>query len=463
LSACPLVRLSQRGGAVAPLTVLSLALLVGVAALVIDAGTLMEARRHLQAAADAAALAGADDLYLHYPTNQGYDYGGTALSSALATASANSYTNGPQTSVIVTVPTSPGSKQTYQGGPNAGQPIPPGYIEVIIRYNAPHIFSSVFGAGTSPIYARAVARGLSKPLVNNGLIALNLNGAGALNVTGAGGLNVNGGVLVNSNNSLAIQVGLLCSITAAQFTVNLSLGDSLESILSLLLGPGGSAPTVAMAPAIPDPLRNLPAPPVPIQTYSNTTIAAGATQTLFPGHYIGGINIRGGPLLNPTTVTFQANNDGSPGVYYLDGGGLNISGGTVKITTAASGVMFYNNWSSSTDVININATGAITITPPAYGTYRGISIFQKRGTLSSYQANQVPPITLTAPLGANLNLTGTIYAAYANVALHCDALNNVMGGQIIADTITTSGSVIININPNGPQPIANQRYLGLVQ
>ena len=69
---------SSRRGTVTPLTVLNLALLVGVVALAVDGGTLMETRRHVQAAADAAALAAAADLYSNYTANQGIDLSGSA-------------------------------------------------------------------------------------------------------------------------------------------------------------------------------------------------------------------------------------------------------------------------------------------------------------------------------------------------------------------------------------------------
>ena len=43
----------------------------GVAAIALDCGAMLDARRRVQAAADAAALAAADDLYQHYATNNG--------------------------------------------------------------------------------------------------------------------------------------------------------------------------------------------------------------------------------------------------------------------------------------------------------------------------------------------------------------------------------------------------------
>src|SRR5579885_3452680 len=245
MRSCSLSRRRQfRRSAVAPLTILCLALLVGVAALVIDGGTLMEARRHVQAAADAAALAGADDLYSHYLSNQGIDVGGTAQASALATASANGFTNDGVHSTV-TVSTSP---QTYQSGPNAGKTIPAGYIEVVIQYNASHLFSGVFGSGTSAVRARAVARGRCAALSSNGVLALNLNVSAALKVASTGGLTVNGGIQVNSSSSSALQVTTTGKVTASRFVLNPATGGLLTSILSILSGSGGSSPTVATSP-----------------------------------------------------------------------------------------------------------------------------------------------------------------------------------------------------------------------
>src|SRR5919197_5940638 len=52
----------EEDGVVAPMVALLLLVLLGVCALVLDFGTLYANRRHLQNAADAAALAGAKEL-----------------------------------------------------------------------------------------------------------------------------------------------------------------------------------------------------------------------------------------------------------------------------------------------------------------------------------------------------------------------------------------------------------------
>lgn len=451
-SCTSLHRLHLRRAAVAPLTALCLGLLVGVAALVIDGGTLMEARRHVQAAADAAALAGADDLYTNYPTNQGIDYG-TAQVSATDTAAANGFTNDNST---VTVRT---SGQTYLGGPNAGQTVPPGYIEVSIQYNAPHLFSGVFGSGATPVRARAVARGRCTPLnYYNGLFALNLNLSAALKVFSTGGLTVNGGIQVSSGNASAIDIGLTATVTATQFTFNPATGGLLGSILHLLFGSGGSSPTVVNSLPVPDPLRFL-SPPDPIQLNlttqgTNLSINSG-TWDLYPGVYDGGIRIGG----FGTHVILHANSDGTPGIYYLNGpNGFQVSSWATVESAAGetAGVMIYNNWSAATDSVNLNTYGAVTLVPPASGPYRGLCIFQKRGTPST----PGPQVILNA--NGSANVTGTIYAAHASVSLTTNSSTNVMGGQIIADTISISGLASVNIGPNG-QPIANQRFLGLLE
>lgn len=445
--------LRHRGG-VTPLTVLNLSLLIGVVALVVDAGTLLEARRHVQAAADAAALAGAADLYSNYPTNQGADLSGTAKASALATASANGFTNDGVHSTV-TVNTSSG---TYQGGPNTGKSIPAGYIEVSIQYNASHLFSGVLGSSTTPVCARAVARGMTSLVNNNALFVLNLstNINGALSLSGLASLNVNGGIQINSTSSQALQLSGLVSVTTTLLTVTPAVSGLLNGLLSFLFGSGGTALAVSTSAAVADPIRNLPAPdPVALglSTQGTNVTVSGTTTNLYPGVYNGGITVKRGG-----TAILHANSDGTPGIYYLNGTGLQVSG-SGSVTTATgetAGVMIYNNWSAAGDTINLSGSGSVSLIPPASGTYRGVSIFQKRGTLSS----SAP--TLTASGQSNLNVRGTIYAPYAGVTFTGSAGNNVLGGQIIADTLSLSGSASMKIDP-GTWSTANQRALGLVE
>src|SRR5437016_4623057 len=107
---------ARRGGVVLPLLVVSLAVLLGIVALVMDGGRLLDERRHAQAAADAAALAAAADLYANYTSYQGTDPSGSAKAAALASALSNSFASG---AVTVNIPP--------QSGTFAGQA---GYVEI---------------------------------------------------------------------------------------------------------------------------------------------------------------------------------------------------------------------------------------------------------------------------------------------------------------------------------------------
>lgn len=105
----------------------------------LDLGILQAEQRHAQAAADAAAIAGAIDLYKNYVTNNGADTKGTAYTSALDTAAANGYANdGVTTIVTVTIPPTSGYFVNQAG-----------YVEVIAQYNQSRGFSNRFGSGPS--------------------------------------------------------------------------------------------------------------------------------------------------------------------------------------------------------------------------------------------------------------------------------------------------------------------------
>ncbi len=448
---CPARSSCSRNATITPLALVCLSLLAGMVALVVDGGTLMEDRRHVQAAADASALAAAADLFAHYSSNQGKDPSGTAQASALSTAAANGFSNdGVQSSITVNI-----SPADYQSGPNAGKPLPPGYVEVIVQYNAGRLFSNVFGSGTIPVRARAVARGVWGP-TNNGIMLLNLQASGALAGDGGGTLLVNGGLQVNSSSSAAISLTGGSTVTAGQLNLNQAAGPLASSLLTQLLGTGGSSPIINYGSPVPDPLRHLPDPdPValglPLQA-TNLQITSGF-RNLYPGIYQGGISVSSGAI-----AILHANSNGTPGIYYLQGGGLTITGSSSVMGTfgQSAGIMIYNDWSKSSDAILLSGTGFLSLQPPTSGVYKGISIFQKRGTL----ATAAPSLHFS---GSGLMLlTGTVYAAHAQVALSGLAGANVMSGQVIADTLSVSGNAAIAINPVGG-PLANTRTLGLVE
>src|SRR5437588_4878767 len=178
----------QRRGIIAVLMAACLVVLLGMVAIAVDGGGLLAERQRTQAAADAAASAAATDLFYNYWTNQGADAQGTARSSALTNAAANGYANdGVQSTVTVNIPP--------RSGDYAGQP---SYAEVIVQYNFKRGFSAVFGSGTIPVRARAVARGA--PVASEaGILVLDPTLKGALNAQGSGHIRVEHAAVIDDS------------------------------------------------------------------------------------------------------------------------------------------------------------------------------------------------------------------------------------------------------------------------
>jgi hypothetical protein len=330
----------------------------------LDGGMMLEDRRSCQAAADAAALAAAQDLYYNWQANSGADTSGTAQAAALGIASANGFNND-GTSSIVTVNIPPTS------GNFAGQT---GYAEVIVQYNQPRGFSGIFGGGDLPVLARAVARGTWAPF-NHAVVVLHPSAADALFADANSTLHVwHADIIVNSNNSLAAETignGVVDDGCAPMYVVGSNPGCCGNFNVNLFTGQN----------AVPDPLAYLPAPN-PANLAVQTTPNTAASITLQPGVYQGGLSFSG-----QTSVTMQ------PGMYYMQGGGFSFSGsGTLN----AAGVMIYSDMG-----LTINSLGSVTWSPPTTGNYTGISYFQGRTSSS------------TAQIVGNgaMNITGTLYVA----------------------------------------------------
>src|SRR2546423_702212 len=84
---------APRRGAIAVMLALCLLGLLGVVAIAVDGGVLLDQHRTAQSVADAAAMSAAVDIYSNFPTNAGTDPKGSAKNSALNTAASLGYTN----------------------------------------------------------------------------------------------------------------------------------------------------------------------------------------------------------------------------------------------------------------------------------------------------------------------------------------------------------------------------------
>ncbi|HBI42056.1 MAG TPA: hypothetical protein DDY78_04245 [Planctomycetales bacterium] len=417
----------KRRGIVAVLVAVSLVAILGVVAIALDGGLLLDNRRSVQAGADAAALAAAEDFYANWSTNQGLDLSGTARASALSTAKTNGYANDGTTSVV-TVNLPP---KNYLDGPNKGKPLPAGYAEVIIRYNQKRGFSSIFGSGDLPVGGRAVARGMRKAS-GIGVLLLNPTLSGSLTISGSAGMKADGSVIVDSSSSTAASASGGAGLNSSEMDIT---GKDSSSGSSYFHTSPGSIDTGVAATA--DFLTDVPVPdptkiddqgnPGTMTTRSTSSYKPTSGQTIQPGLYIGGISISSQP-----NITF------APGIYYLQGGGLTMSGGSSSFT--ATGVMIYNGVSSAgaTGSITVSGGGTVVQSPPTSGAYYGMSIFQDRSSTQK--------VTLSG--GSGWNFTGTVYAASAHIDVSGGS-GATMGSQFVADTMTLSGSSTFNdIDPS---------------
>jgi hypothetical protein len=404
---------AKRRGTVAVIVAICLTVLMSVVAFSLDGGLMLEDRRRVQAAADAAALAAANDLFINYPSYAGVDTKGSAAKAAQTLAAANGFKDGDgDDTVVVNIPP--------LGGKFIGQT---GYVEVIITYNQPRFFSGVMGSGSIPVQARAVARGLWVPF-NNGIIILHPTQSGSLSANGNGDVYVkNANIIVNSNNS-----------TAAVTVGNAYIADPSLPVFITGKSPGYSGTIkdtiFTGVPPTPDPLAYLPAPDPSTMDIQNA--GGGKTVNLQPGVYNGGLSFSG-----QTTVNM------APGIYYMANGGFSFAG---QGNLVANGVMIY-----SESGMSITGNGSVTLSPPTTGIYKGISYFQSRTDSS------------TAKVAGNglYNITGTFYLpdGLADMQGNGDAS---LAGQVIALLSKDGGNGQTNVVWSAPTT-APTRRLQLVE
>ena len=422
---------TQRKGAVAVVVAVSLIGILGVIALSLDGGILLDKRRQVQAVADAAAYAGASELFKTTFTNHGYDKDGSIALYVKDVAKANGFEDGKDgVSVQAHIPP--------QSGPFAGQA---GHVEVLISMPQRRYFSRIFGSSVDvPVGARAVARGI-RSTINDGIIVLNPTLKGSFQTGGTGSSAIKGGadVIVDSNNTYAMIANGGGSVTAPQFQVTGMPGWETP-------GGGSFVGTInSNVPPTPDPLRFVP-PPDPttmvVRSTKKLQFSSANTVTLQPGVYIGGISISG-----KTNIVLE------PGIYYMQGGGFNY-GGQGSLTGV--GVMIYNDPQSNSDAISLSGQGAVTMSPPTSGPYQGISLFQRRSGLPQ------PDLSVTGAGTAPLSITGTFYAAGALLKVTGNGTQDTIGSQYISDTLTLGGNGTFNVDWN-PTDTPGVRQVWLVE
>ncbi len=394
---------------------LGLAVLLGMAALTIDVGLAYVARRDMQNAADAAALAAADVLLEGQSSV-------LAANAARDLALQNGYANN-AADVTVTISIPPTS------GPHSGDS---DFVEVLIEHPIDAVMARAVGKTSFDISARAVA-GIDRVPKPYSIITLSETACQAMQFNGQVNLTIaDAGTLTNSE----------CTVNAFSTDGTVNVATSANDVVGGWNMTGNSG-DVDLPPSraghYDDPLIGVPVPTPtsePVQTCPTYGGSPG-TVILQPGVYDctidppgqwglqfepGDYYITGGIVLNGGgDATF------GPGLYFLQGQGLIITGNGV---VTGDEVTFYIDEGQ----VTLTGNGDTQLTAPTSGTYEGIVIFQNR--------------TLTTTVNMSGNALsdgwGAVYAAGAQIHLAGNTGSTLH--QFISDTFLMDGNSTITID-----------------
>ena len=428
---------AEERGSVAITVVLSMTVLLGFAALVVDIGLNWAARTSAQTAADSAALAGASQLLADGPAGallaveSFLDANVDGLvPPAAGWASDGSEANGEV--VCWVLPAGP-------PGPGAGCPDGSNALQVTTPpVQVQYAFAPVLGETSNSIRARAAAA--AGPAAPNNCVLCLLDPAAprALEDLGFGDVTVNGGgIAVNSGNPLALVAAGAGDISATQIRV---LGGFSDPGVPNLFPPAELG-----GPPVPDPLADLltpdlqPAPPIPRDP---NPIVVNADQTLQPGIY------------NTVTVQGTATLTLATGIYVFTGlDGLTVEG-DARVVSSAGGATVYlacsgypASCSGNGARFRVQDNGRFQANPPTTGPYAGLSIFAAPGNTRTMRFRST----------RNVTLPGALYGPSTRVRMESTGDLQVNSLMIVrALTLTTvtgpDASVTVNYNPSVPLP-----------
>lgn len=380
-------------GAIAILSGLVFVLVIGFAALAIDASIWYSEKRQLQFAADAGAVGGAIALKVTGKS--------TINTYATNDINLNGCTSG-SGCTIVAINNPPTS------GPSAGNT---GAVEVLLSKPAGFYLSGLFLPTSPTLHVRSVAG--NKP-TNNCVIALTNSGIG-VNVKGGGTVvSPNCGVYSNSTSSKSINVVGGGSITTntvnAVGGINTSGGGTVVGTQAT-----GVSPTS-------DPYASVIMPTFSGCAQTNFQVNASA-QTISPGVYCGGIK-----LVSSANLTML------PGVYFMDRGNFDASG---QSTITANGVtiIMTSSTGSNYGTVTLNAGMTANMSPPTTGATAGILFFGDRKSSGNNEKFDG---------GATQVLSGALYFPTNDVEYNGQA--GVTGNpcfEIVSNTVTFVGGSLL--------------------
>ena len=416
---------NEESGQMLILVALNTALLFAFLALAIDVGLLFRAKRQMQVAADAAAVAGA----LDYKFNNSVT---SAQAAGKAASTSNGVTDGTN-GAVVTINVPPTS------GPYTGTA---GFVEAIVSQPSTTFFMSMSHLTSVRVAGRAVVGGGTSA----GCIWTLARSGTDISLTGSGALSApNCAIYDDSSSSNALTLTGSGSITGK--SIGISGGYTLTGSGSL-----HPTPVTGIAPAA-DPLASLAPPTIPSGTCSSSctqSFTGSANHTLGPGNYTSISNTGSGTLtLTAGNYIINGNlsNTGSgnlvlgAGNYTITGNFTDTGSGTLTIgagqqivignlsltgsgTLTARGVTFYTKGTST-----VTGSGSMDIEAPTSGTYDGVLFYQDRSDTH----------TVSVTGSGSDKIQGIFYAPSAPLTLTGSGSVSI-AADFIADSISLTGS-----------------------
>lgn len=404
--------------------------LFGFVALGIDVEYLFHAKRMAQGAADAAALAAAEQ----WSTSPS-----SARTAAYAMAKLNGFDNSLAKNPAIITINAPPTSGSYTGASSNS------YIEAIVSQPIPTFFMQVLNhKSTVTVSARAVAAaGLTSPTC----ICLEATSGVGLDMSGGAHLSASGcGTTVNSDDSAAVKIvgsaevsGLSLGIFSSTWSAgpNVHDGGSIDSATKVInpiatrcSPPLPKVPTTDFSKCMGDPLNG--------GAYGN----GGSAYTVGPGLgpdplYTKNQSTADGNLVCYNSLNVGANGDKvtlNPGIYVINGGQLHFTYGANNASNlGGNGVFFYLRGNASLVIDN----GAnVNLTAPTSGAYSGVVIFQDPADTQA----------MSIAGGSNTSFNGSIYAPSSDVTLS-NGSNTAIDADLVAKTLTMNGGGTLNSTP----------------
>ncbi len=387
--------LQQRRGGIAAITALMLPVLIGSAGIASDTIQLVFIKRVMQRQVDSGAIAGA------FALSQGKSVPAT-VNIELTRTTSFPYAVAP---VIENAPTT----GSYVGNARAVR-------VVLVTDRNPPFLGLFMGKQRITVEATAAVVGVGEHCV----LALDSGDVTAVSAGGSTTMDFNCGIMSNSISSSAVTAGGSSTVNASP----IAAVGGVPASSNYTTGTERFPYSVPQA----DPFAGLPLPAIGSGSASGN-VNSNQTKSLSPGTYAG-MDIKG-------TANLAA------GIYYIDGGSLNVNAGAVINGTNVVFVLTSKNAATapaSIAVVDINGGATINITSPSSGTYSGVLFYQDRRAID----------TGTNKINGNSSskLQGAIYFPKQEMQFNGNTGMNINCLKLVAKRlIFTGNSTITNTCP----------------